>query len=91
MAQTHLHSAAYNWRLALRFDEAKRDWLTLEEAAERLQVSQCTVRKLLRGALLKGRQIVKYAPWMITQDAAALNFLPRVLTAKSEAPVSILS
>lgn len=53
------------------FDEAKRDWLTLEEAAERLQVSQCTVRKLLQGGLLKGRQIVKYAPWMITQDALA--------------------
>ncbi|OLA95553.1 MAG: hypothetical protein DMF12_08960 [Verrucomicrobia bacterium] len=31
MAQTHLHSAAYNWRLALRFDEAKR----VEERADK--------------------------------------------------------
>lgn len=51
------------------FDEAKRDWATLEEAAEQLRVSQCTVRKLLQRGLLKGRQIVKYAPWMISPDA----------------------
>jgi len=51
------------------FDEAKRDWLTLEEAAERLRVSQATVRKLLERRLLKGRQIVKYAPWMIGMEA----------------------
>ena len=51
------------------FDETKRDWLTLEEAAERLEVSQWTVRKLLQRGFLKGRQIVKYAPWMIGPDA----------------------
>jgi len=51
------------------FDEAKRDWLTLEEAAEQLGVSQCTVRKLLQRGLLKGRQIVKHAPWMISPEA----------------------
>lgn len=50
-------------------DEAKRDWLTLEEAAEQLKVSQCTVRKLVQRGLLKGRQIVKHAPWMISPDA----------------------
>jgi DNA invertase Pin-like site-specific DNA recombinase len=51
------------------FDEAKRDWVTLEEAAEQLRVSQCTVRKLLQRGLLKGGQIVKYAPWMIGPGA----------------------
>jgi DNA invertase Pin-like site-specific DNA recombinase len=51
------------------FDEAKRDWLTLEEAAERLRVSQATVRKLLERRVLKGCQIVKYAPWMIGMEA----------------------
>jgi DNA invertase Pin-like site-specific DNA recombinase len=53
------------------FEEAKRDWLTLEEVAERLEVSQCTVRKLLERGFLKGRQIVKYAPWMISPEALA--------------------
>jgi len=51
------------------FDETKRDWLTLEEAAERLKLNQGTVRKLLQRGLLQGRQIVKYAPWMIRPDA----------------------
>lgn len=51
------------------FDEGKRDWLTLEEAAQRLDVSQWTVRKLLQRGLLEGRQVVKYAPWMIRPQA----------------------
>lgn len=51
------------------FEAGKRDWLTLEEAAERLKVSQGTVRKLLERGVMAGRQIVKYAPWMINQDA----------------------
>jgi DNA invertase Pin-like site-specific DNA recombinase len=51
------------------FDEGKRNWVTLEEAAERLKVSQCTVRKLLQRGLLEGRQIVKYAPWMISPES----------------------
>ena len=58
-----------NYHQILCFDEAKRDWLTLEEAAERLRVSQATVRKLLERRVLKGRQIVKYAPWMIGMEA----------------------
>jgi hypothetical protein len=51
------------------FDETKRDWVTLEETADQLKVSSCTIRKLLQRGLLKGRQIVKYAPWMIQPDA----------------------
>lgn len=53
------------------FNDTKRDWLTLEEAAERLKINQGTVRKLLQRGILKGRQIVKYAPWMIGSDALA--------------------
>jgi DNA invertase Pin-like site-specific DNA recombinase len=53
------------------FDDDKRDWLTLEEAAEQLKLNQSTVRKLLQRGFLKGRQIVKYAPWMIKPDALA--------------------
>jgi hypothetical protein len=47
------------------FNDAKRDWLTLDEAAEQLKLNQGTVRKLLQRGILKGRQIVKYSPWMI--------------------------
>ena len=51
------------------FDEGKQDWITLEQAADKLQLNQGTVRKLLQRGLLKGRQIVKYAPWMMSPDA----------------------
>ena len=51
------------------FEEKKRDWVTLEEAAEELNVNQGTVRKLLQHGFLKGRQIVKYAHWIIYPDA----------------------
>jgi len=52
-------------------DNTKRDWLTLEEASERLKLNQGTVRKFLQRGLLQGRQIVKHAPWMIRPDALA--------------------
>lgn len=52
-------------------DDAKRDWLTLEEVAEQLKLNQGTVRKLLQRGFLKGHQIVKYAPWMIKPEALA--------------------
>ena len=53
------------------FDDKKRDWLTLEEAAEQLKLNQGTIRKLFQRGILKGRQIVKYAPWMIRPEALA--------------------
>ena len=73
-----------------RFDEEKRDWVTLEEAAEQLQVSQCTVRKLLQRGLLEGRQIVKYAPWMISPDALR-NPMVQAAVAKVHAGLSVPS
>jgi len=73
-----------------RFDQAKRDWATLEEAAERLRVSQCTVRKLLQRGLLKGRQVVKYAPWMIAPDALT-NPMVQAAVAKVHAGFSVPS
>jgi len=55
-----------------------RSWLTLEQAAERLQVSRKFLRSLLAEGVLPGRQVVPYAPWVI--DAASLD-LPQVRTA----------
>jgi DNA invertase Pin-like site-specific DNA recombinase len=52
------------------FDPDKpRDWLTMREAAERLQVSAMTVRRLITTGILPARQIVPNAPWMIAPDA----------------------
>jgi hypothetical protein len=45
--------------------EKRADWLTLEEAARALAVSSKVVRTLLRKAILPGRQVVAFAPWVI--------------------------
>ncbi len=48
------------------FDPAKpRDWVTMEEAATRLQVSPMTVHRLIKIGVLPARQVVPYAPWTI--------------------------
>jgi hypothetical protein len=44
-------------------------WLTLEEAARRLQVSHTVVKGLIRRGVLPARQVVQYAPWVIEEKA----------------------
>lgn len=53
-------------------------WLTLEEAARVMKVSTTTVLSFIRKRILPGRQVVKFAPWVI--ERTALN-LPEVQTA----------
>ena len=72
------------------FDDEKRDWITLEQAAEQLQVNQGTVRKLLQRGLLRGRQIVKYAPWMISPEALR-DPITQAAVAKVHAGLSVPS
>jgi len=51
------------------FSERDRDWSTLKETAEKLDVRQTTVHKLVRRGIMEGRPIVRYAPWMIPKEA----------------------
>lgn len=55
-----------------------RSWLTLQQAAGRLQVSRKFLRTLLEEGVLPGRQVVPYAPWVI--ETASLE-LPQVRAA----------
>jgi len=43
--------------------------VTLEEAAQRLQVSPASVRRMVSEKILPARQVVPYAPWEIPVDA----------------------
>jgi DNA invertase Pin-like site-specific DNA recombinase len=43
--------------------------LTLEEAAQKLEVSHTVVKRLIRRGLLPARQVVQYAPWVIEEKA----------------------
>jgi hypothetical protein len=43
----------------------RADWLTLEQAAKRLGVSNTVVRRLIKEGALPAKQVVRYAPWII--------------------------
>jgi hypothetical protein len=43
--------------------------LTLEEAAQKLEVSHTVVKRLIRRGLLPARQVVQCAPWVIEEKA----------------------
>jgi excisionase family DNA binding protein len=47
---------------------AQERWLTVEEVAERLDVTQETVRRLLRRGELPGMQISKRSGWRVRPD-----------------------
>jgi len=43
-------------------------WVTLEEAARDLQISNKVVKRLIQECILPAKQVVKYAPWIIQKD-----------------------
>jgi DNA invertase Pin-like site-specific DNA recombinase len=53
-------------------------WITLEQAAKELGVSNTVVRRLIKEKVLPGEQVVTYAPWVIRHEDLAL---PPVLAA----------
>lgn len=62
----HAHRVAnlrYYHRLP-KYDK-RTDWLTLEQAATRLGVSNTVVSRLIKERTLPARQVVRYAPWII--------------------------
>lgn len=53
---------------ALAKFKRREDWLTLDGAAQALNVSQTAVRTLLRNGILPGRQVIACAPWVIERQ-----------------------
>ncbi|MEW6048948.1 MAG: serine recombinase, partial [Bacillota bacterium] len=51
------------------FDPKQREgWVTLTQAGQALGISPISVRRLLASGVLKGQQMVSYAPWLIRRD-----------------------
>ena len=48
------------------------DWVTQEDAARELQVSDTVVKRLIRERVLPARQVVKFAPWIIEKKNLSL-------------------
>jgi len=55
-----------------------RDWLTLRDVAESLQLHHTTVMRLIQSGILPANQVVPHAPWVIERSSLAL---PKVRSA----------
>ena len=55
--------------------QAANGWLTMKKAAAFLGISPMSVKRLLEKGVIKGRQIVAYAPWLINPSSALRDFL----------------
>ncbi len=45
--------------------QRQEGWVTQEQAAEELKVSDTVIKRLIREQILPARQVVQYAPWII--------------------------
>jgi len=46
----------------------QRLWITMQQSAATLRVSEMVVRRLIAHKILPAKQIVKFAPWMIERS-----------------------
>lgn len=57
------------------------DWITQEEAAQELQVSDTVVKRLIRERVLPAKQVVKFAPWIIEKKDLLLPMIQQQVKA----------
>jgi DNA invertase Pin-like site-specific DNA recombinase len=60
------------------------EWISLEQAAKKLAVSNTVVRRLIREDTLPARQVVRYAPWIIELVDLELPAVQRAVQAVHE-------
>jgi DNA invertase Pin-like site-specific DNA recombinase len=71
-----------------------RRWITMQQAAAMLKVSDAVVRRLVAQKTLPAKQIVKYAPWMIERehlDLPAVHRAVRLVHTGRRAPSCVSS
>lgn len=72
----------------------QRLWITMQQAAAALRVSDAVVRRLVAQHILPAKQIVKFAPWMIERahlDLPAVHRAVRLVHTGRHAPSRIAS
>ena len=57
----------------------QRSWLTMQQAAAALGVSDAVVRRLVAQKTLPAKQIVKFSPWMIEREHLDLPAVRRAV------------
>ena len=66
---SRVHSARFYYHLPVFAPNDRSSEVTLEEAAERLNVNQSIVRRMIEEKMLPARQVVVCAPWQIPVEA----------------------
>src|ERR1035441_9653913 len=72
----------------------QRRWITMQQAAAMLKVSDAVVRRLVAQKTLPAKQIVKFAPWMIERehlDLPAVHRAVRLVHTGRRAPSCVSS
>ena len=65
-----------------------RGELTLDEAAEELQVGKSSVQRLIRKKILPANQVCRCAPWVIRKSDLALQTVTEALRHGNPLPVN---
>jgi hypothetical protein len=66
----HVHNLRY-WRGLPNYHRTG-EWLSLEETARELGVSNTVIKRLIRERTLPARQVVRYASWVIERSSVEL-------------------
>jgi len=66
--EQRVHSARHHHRLPAFDSTRAANFLTLEQAAERLGISANSVRRMIQHEILPASQVVPLAPWQIPID-----------------------
>jgi hypothetical protein len=78
--RTHsVHNVRYHHRLP-NYTKGE-DWLTVEQAAKTLHVSETVIRRLIKQRVLPANQIVALAPWIIKRLDLELPKVQAAITA----------
>ena len=78
--RAHRVAAVRNYRRIPIFQE-NEEWLTLEQTARQLGVSNTVVRRLIREKVLPAKQVVTCAPWVISRGDLHLTEVQRQVDA----------
>lgn len=77
-----VHNARYLHRLENHRNS--QDWLTIQQTAEELGVSQTVIRRLIREKKLLARQLTEAAPWVIDRESLSVDAVQSETTAIRE-------
>jgi hypothetical protein len=75
----HVYSMRH-WR-GLPNHRRSGEWLSLEQTARELRVSNTVIKRLIRESTLPARQVVRYAPWIIERSSLELPGVRRYIDA----------